>query len=100
LTGNADRSTVNSGLGDLFVAPSVLGDEGLQFADELGVSPECKIRLQACLEGTQPLLLQPRRLGSGEGHVGELRQRLPAPQLERLAQRACGPGRRRGAAPS
>jgi hypothetical protein len=63
------------------------------------VPPQCQIGLQARLQGGEPLLLQPRNLRLRERLIGELGQRLPAPEVQRLPQRARGPVRRRAQRP-
>ena len=47
---------------------------------------ELELGLDALLEGTQPELIQPRRFVLGEGLVGEVAERRPAPELQRLTQ--------------
>ena len=68
------------------LAPRVLAGELLELADQLGVAPGGQVGLDAHLHGREALLLQPRDLGRRERRRGELGQRRPAPQLQRLAQ--------------
>ena len=79
----------------------MLGDERLELADELGVTAERQVGVDPLLERRQPQLLQPRDLGLGERLVGEVGERRPAPQRERLAQlraaAVCGRARRASA---
>ena len=68
-------------------------DERLELGDELGVAPEREVRLDPLLERDEPELLEPGDLGLGERLVEEVRERRPAPERERLAQRALGRSR-------
>jgi hypothetical protein len=61
-------------------------DQRPQLADQLAVAPERQIRLDPLLQGSKPELLQLRDRWLRERLVGEVRQRRPAPQPERLAQ--------------
>ena len=62
------------------------GDELLQLADQLRLAAGREVGLDARLDGGQTLLLQPRDLGLRERLEGELGERRPAPQRQRLAQ--------------
>ena len=55
-------------------------------ADELGVAAEREVGVDTLLERAEPQLLEPRDLGLGERLVGEVGERRPAPQRERLAE--------------
>ena len=77
------------------LAQRVLGDQRLELADELRVPAGGEVGVDALLERREPQLLQPRALGLRERLVGEVGERRPAPQRERLS---CGAARRRAAA--
>ena len=64
----------------------MLGDEALELADEVGVASEREVGLDPFFERAQAQLLQACDLWLGERLVGELVQRRPSPQAERLAQ--------------
>ena len=64
----------------------VLGDQAGQFGDELLVAAERQLVGQALLQRGQPLLVQ-RSRGRVDHPAGHARQRRPAPQCQRLAQR-------------
>ena len=68
------------------LAPGVLAGELLELADELGMPPGGEVGLDSQLHGLEVLLLQARDLARRERRGGELGQRRPAPQLQRLAQ--------------
>ena len=68
------------------LAPRVLAGELLELADELGVTPGGEVGLDAHLHGREVLLFQARDLSRRERRRGELGERRPAPQLQRLAQ--------------
>src|SRR6266508_1187954 len=63
------------------------GNERLELGNELRRASHCEIRLDALLERRQPQLLEPCNLDPREGVVRELRERRPAPEGERQAQR-------------
>ena len=65
----------------------MLADERLQFCDELGVTAERKVGFDPLLDRTQAELLEPEPLGRRRRSGVELRERLSAPQRERVAQR-------------
>ena len=50
------------------------------------MAAERQVGLDALLQRGEPQLLEPRGLGLREGLVGEVRERRPAPQRERLAE--------------
>ena len=62
--------------------------QGIDFSRQLTVHAEQQIRLDAVLRGRQPRFLEPDDHRGGEAGAGELGQRRPAPQAERLAQPA------------
>jgi len=64
----------------------VLGDERLELAHDLGVPPERQLALDALLDAGDSELLQVRALGGGEPLAGQVRQRGPAPQRQRLLE--------------
>src|SRR5581483_12332134 len=66
------------------------GDERLELAGEVLVPPEREVGVEPPLERVQAQLLEPRALRRRERLGRELRERRPAPQLER------GPEARRG----
>ena len=68
------------------LAPRMPGREPLELADQLSVTPGGEIGLDAHLHGREVLLLQAGDLSRRERRGGELRQRRPPPQLQRLAQ--------------
>ena len=61
--------------------------QGLQFPDELSVEPQGEIRSGAGLGRPQGQLVQMRPFDVREAGVGELGQRLPPPQRQRLCER-------------
>ena len=70
----------------------MLGDQQLELAQHLRVTPESKLGLNQLFPPANAQLLQPRDLKLREALVRELRQRRPAPQRQRLIKQ------RRGAA--
>ena len=60
----------------------------LKLADQVGMPPQVQVRSGAGLDRHQGQLVQMRPLGVGEAGVGELGQRLAAPQAKRLTQRS------------
>ena len=68
------------------LAPRVLAGELLKLADQFGVAPGGEVGLDAHLHGREVLLLQARDLSRRERRGGELGQRRPPPQPQRLAQ--------------
>ena len=69
------------------LAKRVLPAQRLQFAGEFPVAAQHQVRSGPGLDRHQGQLLQMRPLGIGEARVGELGQRLTAPQAERFTQR-------------
>ena len=70
------------------LAQRVLADERLELGDELRTAAEREVGVDAVLERHEPQLLQAPDLGLAERLVGEIGERAPAPERERLAQRA------------
>ena len=71
----------------------MLGDEGLELGDERRVPAEREVGLDPLLERREPQLLEPLDGRARERLVGEVGERRPAPELERLAEQR---GRRAG----
>ena len=69
------------------LAHRVLGGEPLEPGHRHGVPSEREVGVHGELDGAQPQLLELRDLGLGERLVGEVRERLAAPQPEGLRQR-------------
>ena len=65
----------------------VLGDQCAQLAHELRVVAAFELGLDAALDGMQPHLVEPHRLGHQQAAFGEVGQRRPAPERERLRER-------------
>ena len=68
----------------------MLGDEPLEVRDELAAASGSQVAVEQRLPREQAALLEPRRLGLGEGLTREVGERRPAPECERLARAACG----------
>ena len=68
------------------LAQRILGDKRLELADDLRVSPQREIGLDALLDRREAQLLEPRDRRLGEVVVGEVPERRTAPQVERLAK--------------
>ena len=66
------------------LAQRVLGDERVELADHLGVPAGVEVRVDRQLGRAQPQLVEPADLGGRERLVGDVGQRLAAPQRERL----------------
>ena len=64
----------------------VLGHEALELRHELDVASQREVRLDPSLDGDEPKLLEAHDRRLGEGLVGEVVERRPAPELERLVQ--------------
>ena len=71
----------------------------LQLADDALVQAEPELRVDAFLEGGQPLLVEPRRLDLRSRLVAEVLERVAAPEREGFAQER-GAFRRIGSEPS
>ena len=69
------------------LAQRVVLDERLELAHELGVEAAGEVRLDALAQAGQAQVLEPRDLGLREVLLRHVRERRPAPQLERLPQR-------------
>ena len=67
-------------------AQRLLRDERGELADERGVASKREVGVDPLLEHGEAALLEARDLGPREVVVGEIGQRRPAPQRERLAQ--------------
>src|SRR6266545_5120692 len=68
------------------LAERVLGDEGLQLADELAVAAPREVGVQPVLQHGDPQLREPEQLALGERLVAEVGKRVAAPQRQCLAQ--------------
>ena len=66
-------------------AERVLADESLELGNELRLTPEREIGVDALLEGGEPLLVEPDTRGARKRRV-ELGEGRAAPQRKRLAQ--------------
>ena len=77
------------------LAQRVLGDEGLELGDERRMPAEREVGVDPLLERREAQLLEPLAGRGGERLVGEVGERRPAPEVERLAEQ-----RRRRAASS
>src|SRR6185369_6686856 len=66
----------------------MIRDERLELADELGVPAERQVGVDPLLQRYQPQILQTPGLRTRERLVGELCERRPPPQRERLAEQA------------
>ena len=73
------------------LAVAMLARERFELADQLRVPSQRQVGLDALLQRGEPPLLQTRRLPLGEGRVGDVRERRPVPERQRVAQ-----DRRRG----
>ena len=70
------------------LAQRMLGDERLELAHELAMAAIREVRINRVLERAQPQLLQPPDRRRGERLVGDVGQRRPVPERERLASGA------------
>ncbi len=68
------------------LAQGVLGGQRVELADHLGVATGLEIRVDRHLGGAQSQLLEAADLGGRERLLGQVRQRLAAPQRERVAR--------------
>ena len=71
----------------------VLGDQALEPPEQVGVAAESELGLGQQLEGRGAQVVKARDLALGEGLEGQVRQRPPAPQRERLLERRRRPRR-------
>ena len=69
------------------LAQRVLADERLELAGDLGVPSAGEVGLDPRAEAAEAQIVEPRDLGLGEALVGDVGQRRPAPELERVPQR-------------
>ena len=70
-----------------YVLPVRLGrDQPLQLGHELVGAPERELGVVEELDCTQPLLIELSRLRLVDGLAGEIRERLPAPEIEPAAE--------------
>ena len=65
----------------------MLGDEGLQLGDEIGMTAELELGLDSILGRRRPQFLEPDRLGPRKRDVGAVGERRATPQSERLPER-------------
>ena len=72
------------------LAQRVLREQGLDLGDHLGVAAGGEILLEGLLDRGQAQLLQAADLEARERLGGDVVERRPAPQRERLARRAVG----------
>ncbi len=72
------------------LAQGLLRDQGLELTDEVGVPAEREVGLDPLFERNDPALLEPGDLGLREGLEGEIGERRPAPERERLTQEVGG----------
>jgi hypothetical protein len=68
------------------LAQRVRGHERVELGDHVGVPARGQVGLDGRLGRARPQLLQPADLRSGERLVGDVGQRVAAPQRERLAR--------------
>ena len=68
----------------------MLADQDLELLDHLGVAAERELRLDQLLQRRAPQVIQASDLREGKRLVGEVRQRIPAPQRQRLLERSDG----------
>ena len=69
----------------------VRGDELVELADDLGVPAGRERRVDRQLAGAQPLVVEAPDLGAREGLVGDVVERPPAPQRQRLVHERARP---------
>jgi hypothetical protein len=67
----------------------VLRDQRLELAAQLGVAAASEVGVDSLLNGRKPELFEPPDLTLRERFERKVRQRGPAPQSQRGAQRAC-----------
>jgi hypothetical protein len=68
------------------LAQRVASDESLELGDQQIVPAEREIRIDAVLERREPAFLEPLDIDARERLEGEIRERRPAPERQRLAQ--------------
>ena len=76
------------------LAQRVGGHERAELADDFAMASETEQGLDPVLCRAKPQLLEPLDLGAGEVVEGELRQRRPSPEPERLVEHVNGLGLR------
>ena len=67
------------------LAMRVLGDERFELGSEQRVASRVEVDRDPRLERGEPCVVEPRRLGLGEGLVAEVRERRTAPEGQRFA---------------
>jgi hypothetical protein len=72
------------------LAQQLLSDQRLRFAHHLGGAARFEVLLEGELDGVEAGLLEAADLKRGERLGGDVVERRPAPQRERLARRAVG----------
>jgi hypothetical protein len=69
------------------LAQRVLADERVELARDLGMPAAGEVGVDPRAEAAEAQILEPRDLGLGEALVGDVGERRPAPELERVLQR-------------
>ena len=72
------------------LARRILRDHAPKLRDELVVATGRQVRVHTSLDRSLVLLLEPRDLDLRERLEGQIRERLPAPEAQRLAQGRAG----------
>ena len=75
------------------LAVGVLGDQGLELADEMRVPTEREVCIDPVFDGDEPELLESGDLGTREVLEREVGERRPGPELERGAKEVGGASR-------
>jgi hypothetical protein len=70
------------------LAEGMLGDQHFELADQVPVAAEREISLGPLLQCDKPPLLEARNLVLSEVFEGEVCERGPAPDVERVGQRS------------
>ena len=68
----------------------MLFDERLELGNERRMTPACEVGVDSGLDRRQAQLVETSDLGLRERLVGEVRERRPSPERERLAEGARG----------
>src|SRR5262245_21623457 len=68
------------------LAEGVLGDEGLELPDELGVAAKRELGLEPALQGEKTELFEAAHIRTKQGLVGDVRKCSASPERKRLAQ--------------
>jgi hypothetical protein len=71
----------------------MLGEKGLQLADDVGMTAELEVGLDPFLEDGESKRFQTSGLVLGKGFVHDLDQRRPAPETECIPEQPCSVGR-------